>query len=113
MVNQILSKKSKISIAKFILKECYWGNTNLTPQEIADNIHDPIFAKKIFNAILQNSSFMIRDLAIIDEKLLKKFIIEKSKNLGNFNKIYLKRRLDSLINLYIDGSYCTRIRVWN
>ncbi len=108
-----LSENSKLIIAKHILKDCYWGNTSLTPQEIVDRINEPIFAKRIFNAILQNSSFMIIDLALFDKKLLKKLILEKSKNLGNFNKQYLKRRLNSLINLYIDSSYSARKRVWN
>ncbi len=108
-----LSKQSKLVIAKHILKDCYWGNTALTPQEIVDKINDYTFAKRIFNAILQSSTFMMRDLAIFDKKLLKEFILDKSKNLGNFNKQYLKKRLDSLINLYIDSSYTTRKRVWN
>ncbi len=108
-----LSKKSKLIIAKHIIKDCYWGNTTLTPQKVVDKIDNRIFAKRIFNAILQSSTFMMRDLAIIDKELLKELILEKSKNLGNFNKQYLKKRLDSLINLYIDGSYSTRKRVWN
>ncbi len=108
-----LSQNSKLLIAKHILKDCYWGNTALTPQEIVERINEEMFAKRIFNAILQSSTFMMRDLAIFDKELLKKLILDKSKNLGNFNKQYLKKRLDSLINLYIDSSYTTRKRVWN
>ncbi len=112
-MNTELSKKTKLIIAKYILDDCYWGNTALTPQEIIEKINDYTFAKRIFNAILQSSTFMIRDLAIFDDEIRKKLILEKSKNLGSFNKQYLKRRIDSLINLYIDSSYTTRKRVWN
>lgn len=108
-----LSQDERIAIAKNILKTCYWGNTNYTPEYIVENIHDKNFARKIFSAILENSKFMIRDLSIMDKWLVIEFLKEWQKKPINFNKERMRLRLDALINAYIDSSYQLRDKRWN
>ena len=108
-----LSKDEQITIAKNILKTCYWGNTNYTPEYIVENIHNKFFARKIFSAILENSKFMTMDLAIIDECFVVEFLKDWQNKPINFNKERTRLRLDALINAYIDSSYQLRNMRWN
>jgi len=108
-----LNKDEQIAIAKNILKTCYWGNTNYTPEYIVENIHNKFFARKIFSAILENSKFMTMDLAIMDERFVVEFLKDWQKKPINFNKERTRLRLDALINAYIDSSYQLRDMRWN
>lgn len=93
--------KTNIQIAQNILNHCYWGNTNMTAEFIANNIaSDKYLAKQIFSAIFQNSQTMIEDLSIIKEEWIKEFIIEQNQKLGYFKRFYLEPRLDELIRHY-------------
>ncbi|WP_297576584.1 hypothetical protein [uncultured Campylobacter sp.] len=105
----------KQEIANHILKTCYWGNMNITPEELLKDIDDKDFARMIFSAIFQNSISLLIDLSIIKDEYVVEFIKEKETKLksGSFNYRFLKRRLDCLINLYIDNSHDIRARNWN
>lgn len=94
-------KKSKIEIAEHILKNCYWGNTNMTPSFIVENIKDKNFAKRIFSAIFQNSTTIFEDLDIIEDKeMIKEFIISQNQKLGYHKRDFYEERLDKLIAHY-------------
>ncbi|MFG5115480.1 hypothetical protein [Campylobacter lari] len=94
-------EKTKLEIAENILKECYWGNTNMTPSFIVEHIQDKDFAKRIFSAIFQNSLTMIEDLKIFDDQeMVKEFIISQNQRLGYHKRFYYEERLDELIAHY-------------
>ncbi|EOH2101413.1 hypothetical protein ACLQ0S_001621 [Campylobacter jejuni] len=95
-------EKTKLEIAENILKNCYWGNTNMTPEYIVENIKkDESLVKQIFSAIFQNSLTMIEDLKIIDDQnLIKELIISQNKRLGHFKRDYYEKRIDYLIEYY-------------
>ncbi|WP_236633124.1 hypothetical protein [Campylobacter armoricus] len=95
-------EKTKLEIAKNILKECYWGNTNMTAEYIAENVNkDESLAKQIFSAIFQNSLTMIEDLKIFyDQEMVKEFIISQNQRLGYHKRFYYEERLDELIAHY-------------
>ena len=105
----------KQEIANNILKTCYWGNINLTPESLLKEIDNKDFARMIFSAIFQNSTSLLIDLSIIKDEYIVEFIKEKEIKLktSRFNHRFLKRRLDCLINLYIDNSHDIRARNWN
>lgn len=93
--------QTKTQIAKNILKNCFWDNTNLDIDFILNNIKtNKNLAKQIFSAIFQNSQTMIEDLSIIDEQWTKEFIIEQNQKLGYYKRFYLEERLDELIAHY-------------
>lgn len=95
-------EKTKLEMAENILKNCYWGNTNMTPEYIVENIKkDESLVKQIFSAIFQNSLTMIEDLKIIDdENIIKELIISQNQRLGHFKRDYYEKRIDQLINHY-------------
>ncbi|EOL9059300.1 hypothetical protein ACSSHZ_001715 [Campylobacter jejuni] len=94
-------EKTKLEIAENILKNCYWGNTNMTPEYIVENIKNKDFAQRIFSAIFQNSLTMIEDLKIIDDQnLIKELIISQNQRLGHFKRDYYEKRIDYLIEYY-------------
>lgn len=95
-------EKTKLEIAENILKNCYWGNTNMTPEYIVENIKkDESLVKQIFSAIFQNSLTMIEDLKIIDdENIIKELIISQNQRLGHFKRDYYEKRIDYLIEYY-------------
>ncbi|HHD0454841.1 TPA: hypothetical protein ACOS3E_001583 [Campylobacter coli] len=96
-----MSEKTKLQIAEHILKNCYWGNTTMTPSFIVEHIQDKDFAKRIFSAIFQNSLTMFEDLKIIDnEEWIKEFIISQNQRLGYHKRFYYEERLDELIAHY-------------
>ena len=91
----------EIQIAQNILNHCYWGNTNMNADFIANHIkNDKYLAKQIFSAIFQNSQTMIEDLSIINEEWVKEFIIEQNQKLGYYKRFFLEARLDELIKHY-------------
>nr|MBP3725479.1 hypothetical protein [Campylobacter sp.] len=103
---------TNLKIAQNILKTCFWGNTNYTPEYILEKISNKNFARQIFSAIFQNSTFMSRDLSIIKREYVVEFIKEQEKKMPKFNQRYFRLRLDALINTYIDSSYELRDRKW-
>lgn len=40
-----MSENTKLQIAEHILRNCYWGNTNMTPSFIVEHINDKDFAR--------------------------------------------------------------------
>lgn len=100
----------KKEIAQRILKECFWGNTNLTPSEILERINDYNFAKWIFSAIFENSKNMTLMLSIIKKEWVKEFI--KARKIGRFKQDYFQERLDALICIYLDRTHQIKGRVW-
>lgn len=67
----------KQEIANNILKTCYWGNINLTPESLLKEIDNKDFARMIFSAIFQNSTSLLIDLSIIKDEYIVEFIKEK------------------------------------
>lgn len=100
----------KEQIAQKILKDCFWGNTNLTSHEILSRINDYDFAKQVFSAIFENSKDMVLMLSLIKKEWVKEFI--KKQKIGRFKQDFLQQRLDALNCIYIDNTHQIKGRSW-
>lgn len=105
-----ISYESKLTIAKQILKECYWNNTKYSPEDIIQKCEDKFFAKCIFSAIFQNSRNMFEALRLIKLEWVIEFI--ENQRIGNFRREDFTRRKDILINLFIDENHTIKGFEW-
>lgn len=98
-----MDKALKLKIAEDILRECTWGNTRLTPQNIVELCEDKIGCKIIFSKIFHNSRSMYEHLRLIKREWVIELI--KNQKIGKFNEEYLKHRKDLLIFFFIDSNH--------
>lgn len=95
------TKEENLKIAEQILNTCYWGNVDMTPQYIIDNINNIEFAKGIFSSVLYNSPYVCKHLQIFKLEYLQMFIAKYAKrHKPAYKAEFLNRRLNALISLY-------------
>ena len=81
MINRQIDSINKV------LKECFWGEYNLTPEEILTRLdrNDEAFNKFLFSKIVENSKYPSRSLKnifspTIIESLIKEYLFRTKEN---------------------------------
>lgn len=106
-----ISPQAKLDIANDILKECTWGNTTLTPQDIISLCENKEHCKIVFSKIFQSSRSMYEHLRLIKKEWIIEFINEQK--ISKFNEEYFTQRKDLLIYFFIDSTHKVKGLEWD
>jgi len=91
----------KMSSARAVLRECFWGDYDLTAEDILDRLkkNEPGFNRFLFSKIIENSPYASRHLRnLFAPNLLEELLEQYSKQARD------KKRL-RLITANITGHY--------
>ena len=91
----------RIESINTVLKECFWGEYDLTAQEVLDRLDkgDPGFRKFLFSKIIENSNYPSRHIRnLFPPEVLKSLLNEYLKHAG-------KKRRIRLISANLTGDY--------
>ena len=91
----------RIASAQAVLKECFWGDYDLTAEDILDRIdkNEPGFGLFLFSKIIENSSYPSRHL----RKLFAPDVLEEL--LEQYTRKARDKKRLSLITANITGHY--------
>ena len=70
---------SRLKSAKTVLKECFWGEYNLSAKELLEKLDNdtPGFRKFLFSKIIENSRYPSRHIKNLFPPLIQKSFLEE------------------------------------
>jgi hypothetical protein len=82
----------RLESAKAVLKECFWGEYDLTAEDILEKLDDdaPGFRKFLFSKIIENSNYPSRHIKnLFSETILESLLEEYLNHAGEKKRIRL------------------------
>jgi hypothetical protein len=82
----------RLAIADMVVRECFWGDYNLTPEELLVRLehHDPGFNRFLFSKIIENSRQPSRILPLLfAPEVLYPLLSHYLKMAGNRKRVRL------------------------
>ena len=82
----------RVESARIVLKECFWGDYRLTPEEILDRLEkeDVTFERFLFSKIMENSRYPSRHLQnLLPPERLQSLLERYLAQAGNKKRVRL------------------------